>query len=57
MGRHIQYANLELKEFRKRAAEHIEALNAALANIPADRVRMHLCWGKDRKSTRLNSSH
>src|SRR6202020_356534 len=45
MGRHIQYANLELKEFRKRAAEHIEALNAALANIPADRVRMHLCWG------------
>ena len=45
MGRHIQYANLELKEFRKRAAEHIEALNAALVNIPADRVRMHLCWG------------
>ena len=45
MGRHIQYANLELAEFRKRAAEHIEALNAALANIPADRIRMHLCWG------------
>src|SRR5580704_8741305 len=45
MGRHIQYASLELKEFRKRAAEHIEALNAALANVPADRVRMHLCWG------------
>ena len=45
MGRHIQYANLKLKDFRKRAAEHVEALNAALANIPADRVRMHLCWG------------
>ena len=31
MGRHIQYANLELTEFRKRAAEHVEALNGALA--------------------------
>ena len=45
MGRHIQYANLELSEFRKRAAEHVEALNGALANVPAERVRMHLCWG------------
>ncbi len=45
MGRHIQYANLELGEFRKRAAEHVEALNGALQNIPADRMRMHLCWG------------
>src|SRR5271154_3380826 len=33
MGRHIQYANLDVKEFRKRAAEHVEALNGALANI------------------------
>ena len=45
MGRHIQYANLEFSEFRKRAAEHVEALNGALANIPPERVRMHLCWG------------
>jgi 5-methyltetrahydropteroyltriglutamate--homocysteine methyltransferase len=45
MGRHIQYANLELPEFRKRASEHVDALNAALENIPPERVRMHLCWG------------
>ncbi len=45
MGRHIQYASLELSEFRKRAAEHVEALNLALENIPPDRTRMHLCWG------------
>jgi 5-methyltetrahydropteroyltriglutamate--homocysteine methyltransferase len=45
MGRHIQYADLDLKEFRKRAAMHIAALNHALANIPPDRLRMHLCWG------------
>jgi 5-methyltetrahydropteroyltriglutamate--homocysteine methyltransferase len=45
MGRHIQYADLPLSEFRKRAAEHVEVLNAALANVPAARARMHLCWG------------
>ena len=45
MGRHIQYANLELKEFRKRIRQHIEALNHALRNIPPEQLRMHLCWG------------
>jgi 5-methyltetrahydropteroyltriglutamate--homocysteine methyltransferase len=45
MGRHIQYADLSLEEFRKRARAHIEALNHALANIAPDRLRMHLCWG------------
>ena len=45
MGRHIQYAHLGLDEFRKMARVHVEALNHALANIPPDRLRMHLCWG------------
>ncbi|HET7714574.1 MAG TPA: cobalamin-independent methionine synthase II family protein [Bauldia sp.] len=45
MGRHIQYADLSLDEFRKRARLHVEALNHALANIPPERLRMHLCWG------------
>ena len=45
MGRHIQYASLDLPEFRKRATKHVEALNRALRNIPAERVRMHVCWG------------
>ncbi len=45
MGRHIQYASLGLPEFRKRATKHIDALNHALTNIPAERVRMHVCWG------------
>jgi len=45
MGRHIQYASLNLSEFRKRAQLHIEALNHAVANIPAEQLRMHLCWG------------
>ena len=45
MGRHIQYANLNLEEFRKRIRVHIEALNHALRNIPPQQLRMHLCWG------------
>ena len=45
MGRHIQYANLTVPEFRKRAELHIEALNHATANIPVEQLRMHLCWG------------
>ena len=45
MGRHIQYADLSLPEFRKRAQMQIEALNHALRNIPAEQLRIHLCWG------------
>ncbi|MGH7062030.1 MAG: hypothetical protein ACREFH_16700, partial [Stellaceae bacterium] len=45
MGRHIQYADLSVAEFRKRAQLHVEALNHALAGIPPERVRLHLCWG------------
>jgi 5-methyltetrahydropteroyltriglutamate--homocysteine methyltransferase len=45
MGRHIQYANLSVEEFRKRARQHVEALNHALANVPPESVRLHVCWG------------
>jgi 5-methyltetrahydropteroyltriglutamate--homocysteine methyltransferase len=45
MGRHIQYADLSLEEFRRKARLHVEALNHALANIEPERLRMHLCWG------------
>jgi 5-methyltetrahydropteroyltriglutamate--homocysteine methyltransferase len=45
MGRHIQYADLSVEEFRKRARVHVEALNHAVRNIPTEQLRMHLCWG------------
>jgi 5-methyltetrahydropteroyltriglutamate--homocysteine methyltransferase len=45
MGRHIQFPDLSVAEFRKRIELHVEMLNGALANIPADRARVHLCWG------------
>ena len=45
MGRHIQHADLSLAEWRKKAQLHVEALNHAVANIPPELLRMHLCWG------------
>jgi 5-methyltetrahydropteroyltriglutamate--homocysteine methyltransferase len=45
MGRHSAYAAMDLPAFRRRAALNIAALNHAVRNIPADRLRMHLCWG------------
>jgi 5-methyltetrahydropteroyltriglutamate--homocysteine methyltransferase len=45
MGRHIQYAALGIEEFRRAARLHVEALNHALANVPPDQARVHLCWG------------
>jgi 5-methyltetrahydropteroyltriglutamate--homocysteine methyltransferase len=45
MGRHTMYRNRSVDEFLRLAAVHIEVLNEALRNVPADRVRMHVCWG------------
>ncbi|MBC2777182.1 cobalamin-independent methionine synthase II family protein [Parasphingopyxis marina] len=45
MGRHTQFLDLSLSEFRDRMALNIEAINRATANIPPEQLRMHLCWG------------
>jgi 5-methyltetrahydropteroyltriglutamate--homocysteine methyltransferase len=45
MGRHIQHADLSLSEWRRKAQLHVEALDHAVANIPPEQLRMHLCWG------------
>ena len=45
MGRHIQYADLSVEEFRRMARLHVDALNHALAAVPPEQVRIHLCWG------------
>lgn len=34
-----------LREFRAMVALRIEALNYALSDIPAEKLRMHVCWG------------
>jgi 5-methyltetrahydropteroyltriglutamate--homocysteine methyltransferase len=45
MGRHIRFRNVDDDEFVRNAHLQVDALNHALANVPADRVRMHICWG------------
>jgi 5-methyltetrahydropteroyltriglutamate--homocysteine methyltransferase len=39
------HPDLSLAEYRKVAEMRTDALNHALADIPADRVRLHMCWG------------
>ena len=45
LSRHMLFADLSDAEFVKIAATHVEALNHALANVPQERVRIHICWG------------
>lgn len=45
MGRHIRFRDADTPTFKRAAERQVEALNYALENVPADRVRMHLCWG------------
>ncbi len=45
MERQIMFIDRPLSEFLARVELHIEALNLALADIPPDKVRLHVCYG------------
>ncbi|MFL5759955.1 MAG: cobalamin-independent methionine synthase II family protein [Thermomicrobiales bacterium] len=45
LGRHEEFANKSLAEFRANMDLHIEALNAALDGIDPEQIRVHVCWG------------
>ncbi len=45
MERTFLFQDQPVGEFRKIVDLHIAALNRAIANIPRDRVRLHVCWG------------
>ena len=45
MGRHIKFRDVDDNEFLRNANLQVEALNHALRNVPAERIRMHVCWG------------
>jgi 5-methyltetrahydropteroyltriglutamate--homocysteine methyltransferase len=45
MAHHTSFQELGEADFLKRAAFHVEVLNHALRNVPADRARIHICWG------------
>ncbi len=45
MAHHTSFQDLNEADFLKRAAFHVEVLNHALRDVPADRCRIHICWG------------
>ena len=45
LSRHMLFNDLSDDEFLKIAASHVEALNHALSDVPAEKVRVHICWG------------
>ncbi len=45
LSRHMLFTDLSDDEFLKIAAAHVEALNHALADVPEEKVRVHICWG------------
>lgn len=45
LSRHMLFTDLSDDEFVKVAQSHVEALNHALSDIPAEKVRVHICWG------------
>jgi 5-methyltetrahydropteroyltriglutamate--homocysteine methyltransferase len=45
MGRHGQFRNDTLAEFKRATQQRVEALNHALDGIPEEQIRYHICWG------------
>ena len=45
LGRHMMYKDRSNADYLTLIGLHVEVLNHALRNIPADGVRMHVCWG------------
>jgi 5-methyltetrahydropteroyltriglutamate--homocysteine methyltransferase len=45
MERARYFQNDSLERFQEIVAQHIDALNLAIANIPAEHIRLHVCWG------------
>jgi 5-methyltetrahydropteroyltriglutamate--homocysteine methyltransferase len=45
MERHTSFVDRTVDEFLRFVETNIAALNRAIEGLPADRVRMHVCWG------------
>ena len=45
LSRHMLFNDLSDAEFINVANMHVDALNHALSHIPAEKVRVHICWG------------
>lgn len=45
LGRHMMYKDRDDADYLRLIERHVEVLNHALRHVPADRARMHVCWG------------
>jgi 5-methyltetrahydropteroyltriglutamate--homocysteine methyltransferase len=45
LSRHMLFQDLSDEAFIEIANTHVEALNYAIAGLPEERVRIHICWG------------
>ncbi len=45
LSRHMLFNDLSDAEFVQVAGDHVAALNHALADVPQEKVRIHICWG------------
>jgi 5-methyltetrahydropteroyltriglutamate--homocysteine methyltransferase len=45
LERHISYQDRPLADFLQFVERVVTAINRALANVPRERVRLHVCWG------------
>ena len=45
LERHLSYNDRPLADFLGFVERVITAINAAIVNVPRDRVRLHVCWG------------
>ena len=45
MGRHLAFADLSDEAFVGIVERNVAAVNQATRNIPAEKLRVHLCWG------------
>ena len=45
LSRHMLFNDLSEPEFVAIANQHVEVLNHALRDVPAEKVRVHICWG------------
>lgn len=45
LGRHMMFKDRSDADYLRCIEQHVEVLNHSLRNVPANRVRMHVCWG------------
>ena len=45
LGRHMTFKDKDDAAYLKLAHQHVDVLNHAVRNIPAEKMRLHICWG------------